>query len=292
MTIASSTFMDFNELPKEIGLKIFSFLPLDERLRASKVSNLFRELAYDPVTFRNNYKEYNDDESSIKEIQDILRDARSFEIDITQVTFENIKKVKTEVEQIKKESIIKIWERIKRDYPDLLDYPDFIQFKDKTYSEIIDKFDVWTNKNKYNIPRLNLTFLDLKYLPDSIGNLTNLKWLHLDNNKIRSLPNAIGKLIILEKLALHNNQISSLPNSIGKLTNLKWLQLYNNPISSLPDSIVNLTNLEELVLHDNQISSLPDLIGNLSNLKVLYHKISTLSESFLDNYFAHNKSLI
>ncbi|NGX32179.1 MAG: hypothetical protein K1060chlam4_00220 [Candidatus Anoxychlamydiales bacterium] len=151
MAIESSTSMDFNALPREIGLEIFSYLPLGQRLEAAKVSRVFRDLAYNPVEFRKTYREYNEDESSIKEIQDILRDARSFEIDITQVTYENIKTLKANVEQIKKDSIIKIWEKIKKDKPNLLDYPDFTQLEDETCSKIIEKFDAWINKNKEDI---------------------------------------------------------------------------------------------------------------------------------------------
>ncbi|NGX32177.1 MAG: hypothetical protein K1060chlam4_00218 [Candidatus Anoxychlamydiales bacterium] len=269
MAIEISTSVDFNALPREIRLEIFSYLSLDQRLEAAKISRIFRDLAYDQVEFRKNYEQYNDDESSIKEIQDILRDARSFNIDITQVTYENIKTLKANVEQIRKDSIIKIWEKIinERTLFDYLDDPNFIQLKDKTYSEINAKFDVWINKNKDMISSLTLSFCNLRYLPDSIGNLKNLVSLSLDNNKISTIPVSIGNLSNLEYLYLSNNQISTLSGSIGNLTKLKTLSLLNNNISSLPDSIGNLTELEELRLFGNPIRTLPDCLQDLSRLK-------------------------
>jgi Leucine-rich repeat (LRR) protein len=77
-------------------------------------------------------------------------------------------------------------------------------------------------------------------LPDSIGNLINLKGLYLSNNKFSSLPDSIGNLINLQKLHLSDNQFSSLPDSIGNLINLKILLITNNKLESLPTSILKI----------------------------------------------------
>ena len=106
-------------------------------------------------------------------------------------------------------------------------------------------------------------------LPDSIGNLKNLKSLDLYDAQIRALPDSIGNLTSLQSLNLHGVQIRALPDSIGNLKNLKSLDLHDAQIRALPDSIGNLSNLQELNLSDTQIRALPDSIGNLSNLRNL-----------------------
>jgi Leucine-rich repeat (LRR) protein len=130
--------------------------------------------------------------------------------------------------------------------------------------EIADKiYDV-------DCKKLYLNYTNIKYIPDSIGNLINLQGLYLTNNhQIKTLPDSIGNLINLQRLNLNNNQINTLPNSIGNLINLQNLDLSYNQITILPDSIGNLINLQELYLYNNQITILPDSIGNLINLEKL-----------------------
>jgi len=57
---------------------------------------------------------------------------------------------------------------------------------------------------------LDFTIMELDYLPESIGNLINLK-----------------------KLILKNKNLTSLPESIGNLENLKYLYLNGNPITDI-----------------------------------------------------------
>lgn len=66
-----------------------------------------------------------------------------------------------------------------------------------------------------------------------------------------SLPESIGKLKSLEYLHLQNVQLDSLPEDIGEFTNLKILTLSENFIDRLPDSIGNLKSLRKLNLERN-----------------------------------------
>ena len=121
-------------------------------------------------------------------------------------------------------------------------------------------------------------------LPDSIGNLTNLRVLDIhsydknikkedlfnnENIFLRVLPDSIGNLVNLRILNLSQNCLRSLPESIGNLQKLQELNLSYNPLRSLPNSIGNLKNLEELWLEQSGLSNLPDSIVNLKNLKKL-----------------------
>ncbi|MBY8982317.1 MAG: leucine-rich repeat domain-containing protein [Candidatus Lokiarchaeota archaeon] len=68
-----------------------------------------------------------------------------------------------------------------------------------------------------------------------------------------NLPESIGYLTSLEELYLENNELKFIPESIGNLTSLKWLYLNNNQLVDLPEVLVNLTSLQTLGLKDNPL---------------------------------------
>src|SRR6266540_1555480 len=120
-------------------------------------------------------------------------------------------------------------------------------------------------------------------LPESMGNLSNLKVLRLygaldptesDTNKpiqpskVKSLPGTIGKLQNLEELDLGRNHIKSIPSQIASLQKLKGLALDHNDIHELPAFVGNLKNLRELSVCDNGGIKLPTSLSNLSGLKI------------------------
>jgi hypothetical protein len=61
-------------------------------------------------------------------------------------------------------------------------------------------------------------------------NLDRYFFADTSKNQIKEIPNSIGNLTNLKELYLSNNQIKEIPNSIGNLTNLEWLYLENNQI--------------------------------------------------------------
>ena len=100
-------------------------------------------------------------------------------------------------------------------------------------------------------------------LPESIGNCTELEELNLTGASITSLPKSITKLKKLTKLDLSQClNLKSLPADIGELTGLTQLDMEIilpniGQLSTLPDSIVNLTNLTEIKAGQQQLKSLP-----------------------------------
>ncbi|KAI9087348.1 hypothetical protein K1719_030668 [Acacia pycnantha] len=117
----------------------------------------------------------------------------------------------------------------------------------------------------------NCTFL--ASLPESIGSLTSLQGLSLDNcTYLASLPESIVSLTSLQGLDLDNcTSLASLPESIGSLTSLQGLSLDNcTSLASLPESIGSLTSLQWLRLDNcTSLASLPESIGSLTSLQGL-----------------------
>ena len=120
--------------------------------------------------------------------------------------------------------------------------------------------------NLTNLRRLDLGSNNLTVLPESIGNLTNLTSLNLNFNKLTVLPESIGNLKNLTSLSLSGNRLTEIPQTIGKLKYLKQLLLGNNQITKIPNSIGNLENLETLSVHTNQLTELPRTLSRLKNL--------------------------
>ena len=95
-------------------------------------------------------------------------------------------------------------------------------------------------------------------LPDSIGNLDDLRKLYLEENNITSLPDSFSNLTALIQLYISFNQLTTLPENFGNLENLLILDLGYNSINNLPDSILDLNSLTYLWLFNNELSVLPE----------------------------------
>ncbi|KAK6154940.1 hypothetical protein DH2020_009188 [Rehmannia glutinosa] len=83
-------------------------------------------------------------------------------------------------------------------------------------------------------------------LSPSIGNLTNLQIILLQNNNITGpIPSELGRLLKLQTLDLSNNLFSgTIPPSLGHLKNLQYMDLsYNNltgPVPKFPSKTFNV----------------------------------------------------
>jgi Leucine-rich repeat (LRR) protein len=150
--------------------------------------------------------------------------------------------------------------------------------RDLSKNENIDIFPVIREINKETfgivlkkgqIIQLGLNGKNLKSIPDSIGNLTNLRYLDIGNNSLVKLPDSIAKLVHIEKLLLRRNKFSTLPEFICNFKKLILLSMNENQLVMLPEWISNLKNLQLLNLGKNLIKSLPKSIGNLTALKIL-----------------------
>jgi len=152
----------------------------------------------------------------------------------------------------------------------------------------------------------NLTYLyikdnKLKLLPEQIGDLEYLYGLNLSGNQLMNLPDNFVKLKNLSTLDLRYNQLNYLPEKIGELGNLSYLDVSENLLSRLPEQFVRLKSLYYLLLEFNHLDSLPKYFGELNNLTMLnlgnnqlkylpeqFGKLDKLSTLYLHDNFLEN----
>ncbi|KAA3464076.1 putative LRR receptor-like serine/threonine-protein kinase [Gossypium australe] len=94
-------------------------------------------------------------------------------------------------------------------------------------------------------------------LSGTIGNLTNLRQVLLQNNNISGkIPPELGTLPKLQTLDLSNNRFSSeIPGSFGQLNSLQYLRLNNNSLSGpFPASLAKIRQLAFLDFSYNNLS--------------------------------------
>ncbi|KAL4576013.1 hypothetical protein LXL04_012101 [Taraxacum kok-saghyz] len=114
-------------------------------------------------------------------------------------------------------------------------------------------------------PRLESLSLGSSELSDSIGLLSSLKSLDLQNNHISGpIPYSVGKLSSLEMLDLSYNQLNgSLPSALGQLSKLVLLDFSNNRLTGVVTK-PHFVKLERLIILNGEGNNLT-LRSNLTN---------------------------
>ncbi|KAL1362506.1 hypothetical protein AAHE18_03G086200 [Arachis hypogaea] len=118
---------------------------------------------------------------------------------------------------------------------------------------------------------LSLSHYKITSLPASIGELRHLCYLNVSYTNLKELPDSICDLLNLQTLLLRGcYSLTTLPDRLCNLVNLRHLDFQGSSLQRMPPNMHNLTSL--LILTDFIVSDtgprLGDLAG-LSNLKVL-----------------------
>ncbi|KAL5980736.1 hypothetical protein ACLOJK_028646 [Asimina triloba] len=95
---------------------------------------------------------------------------------------------------------------------------------------------------------LDLSWINITELPNTIGNLKHLRYLNLSGTSIKELPESIDSIYNLQTLLLGScRYLVRLPNEMRKLTNMRHLDLeWCEEIESMPPQIGRLTFLQTL----------------------------------------------
>ncbi|KAF8008098.1 hypothetical protein BT93_K1933 [Corymbia citriodora subsp. variegata] len=127
-----------------------------------------------------------------------------------------------------------------------------------------------------------LTYLKIKWcphlkeLPKEIGCLTALRELILIQGFcVHYLPDTIGNITHLSRLVMEDTGVVKLPDTIKGLVDLQYLCLANcTGLDSLPDAVGELRSLTELDLSGTTIEELPQSLCDLKDLKLRINKSS------------------
>nr|XP_011468681.1 PREDICTED: putative disease resistance protein At3g14460 [Fragaria vesca subsp. vesca] len=119
---------------------------------------------------------------------------------------------------------------------------------------------------------LKLFEADIVELPDSLGELTHLRYLDVSRTKVKVLPQSIGKLYYLQTLRMYPLvSLEKLPHELQNLINLR--HLYFGRSLQFPVGIGKLSNLRSLS-HFRVSKEIGCGIGELAGLNQLTGELS------------------
>ncbi|XVF81807.1 hypothetical protein PTKIN_Ptkin15bG0185800 [Pterospermum kingtungense] len=116
------------------------------------------------------------------------------------------------------------------------------------------------------LSKLNLCHTGVEEVPDSIGDLQQLRELSLICSSVIKISSNLSRLNSLAELDLHGCQITEFPKVPGNLVNLC---LCSTQIEEVPSYIGCLDNLRRLDMSNTRIQNLPSSIVRLDALKVI-----------------------
>jgi len=136
---------------------------------------------------------------------------------------------------------------------------------------IVD-FSFWSKSEGGN--RLNELILNSEGLtgkiPESIGNLDNLKTLRLEGNRIiGGIPVSIGNLHLIQEIKLNSNNLGCFEYDDFNGYCITHCDDSNGCSGKLPDNLTTLAELEILDLKDNYFTQIPEGMNNLTKLRKL-----------------------
>uniref|UniRef100_A0A0D9V2N4 non-specific serine/threonine protein kinase n=1 Tax=Leersia perrieri TaxID=77586 RepID=A0A0D9V2N4_9ORYZ len=139
-------------------------------------------------------------------------------------------------------------------------------------------------------------------LPDSLGNMTALQVLDLQNNDniTGMFPSTLKNLCNLQEIIFTQTNLGGdITEQMGRLPRCAWDKLRKlhldatNMTGNLPDWLGNLTNLTGLSVSRNQLSgAVPLGLGSLTKLTVLYLSQNNFSGVISEGHLANLRDMI
>ncbi|KAH9932643.1 uncharacterized protein B0H18DRAFT_1115865 [Fomitopsis serialis] len=108
----------------------------------------------------------------------------------------------------------------------------------------------------YALTSLDISHAKLSALDErALAQLAALETLRIDHNSIRYIPDSLGNLTHLLHLSCSNNQLRALPSTIGNLQRLETLEVHNNSLAELPPTLWNCASLQLVNATSNLLGS-------------------------------------
>ena len=146
----------------------------------------------------------------------------------------------------------------------------FLFLQNPTFTKLPEAVFTFKNIENFAVQQRthygNKEKLPLEQIQEEIGQLKQLKSLHINGAAIRKLPESISNLSNLEQLSVGGCLLEAVPEGVFKLQKLKYLWLIKNLLTQIPKDI-DLPSLENISLNDNQLKTLPASLAEQPKLK-------------------------
>ncbi|KAK1273756.1 Disease resistance protein RPM1 [Acorus gramineus] len=134
---------------------------------------------------------------------------------------------------------------------------------------------------------LDLKDAPIESIPDTVGDLFNLRYLGLRNTKVKILPKVLKRLRNLQTLDLADSNVKEIPNGVTKLPNLRhvflikpkhtWVSKELQTLQGISSNnevvrqVENLTQLRSFGIVDVRESEGTKLCASIKKMKFLHH---------------------
>ena len=119
------------------------------------------------------------------------------------------------------------------------------------------------------LEKLNFSKNKLTRIPSSVCQLTKLKSLNLGNNQIAS--GSVGCLTSLEWIYLNNNSLTTVPDGLTGISSLRSVFLHSNQLTRLPEEFARMPKLESLLIQFNKIAEEPNAYKSTGIINYVFH---------------------
>lgn len=126
-------------------------------------------------------------------------------------------------------------------------------------------------KNIIKFKDKRIAYIDFGHIPNIskfnkfVSELDGLEGVYLNNLYLSKIPNSIYNLSQIRYLELSGNNLKEISPNIKNLNNLEYLNLSNNPLLKLSKNILKLIKLKEIKLHNTNVNIDENIVKKMIN---------------------------